>query len=336
MRFDWQAFCVQHNVPFVTSGPNTARGHVSVKCPWCGPADHSEHLGLSLDVVDPAWGCFRSSAHRGRNPRRLVQKLLGISFNEAQRLVDEQQLPTADAGELAAAMERLQGGPAVVSARPESAGMLLPAEFKPVLGRAYGKQFLTYLERVRGFPAEMLGEVCERYGLHYCLTGDFAWRLIFPILEEDGRLAGWTGRDIRPGAWLRYRTTEQLPNRVVFNSHHAVREERETLVIVEGPVDVIKADFFGKFFGLSAVATLGTALPGERRAALAMLAQRFKRVALLFDEGTLGEVVSLAPEIAEASGRRVELWRPGIKDPGAMSAEQLHEFLANNLQGKSP
>ena len=70
----------------------------------------------------------------------------------------------------------------------------------------------------------------------------------------------------------------------------------------------------------------------ERRAALATLCRRFKRAALLFDEGTLPEVTSLAPELSETSGVPVALWRPGVKDPGDMSSAQIVKFLYDHLQ----
>lgn len=326
MRFDWRAFCLEHNVLFVTSGPNTARGHISVKCPWCGQADPSQHMGLSLDRNNPAWGCFRNAAHRGRNPRRLVQRILSISFNEACRIVEVQREVT-DVDGLERSIRALS---AAVAERRTEVCPAWPAEFKPILGRTFGIEFRLYLER-RGFSGTDVPVVCERYGLHYALTGDFAWRLIFPIHDADGRLLGWTGRDIRPKAWLRYRSSSPLPQRVLYNMHHAARSLGETLVVVEGPVDAIKVDFFGASLGIAAVATLGTALPRERRAALATFARRFRRVALFFDDDTLPEVTSLVPELSELVGNSVELWRPGLKDPGEMSAEQLNQLLTTYL-----
>lgn len=327
IRFDWHAFCATYNVAFVTSGPNTARGHISIRCPYCGEADRSQHMGLSLDPADPVWGCFRNSAHRGRNPRRLVQKLLGLSFDEAQRLVGTQAPPTDD-GSMEAAIQRLG---AVEEEREEpDAALAFPAEFKAVVpGRGYADRFIAYLEG-RGFLGAA-GEVCDRYGLHYALTGDFAWRLIFPIHDVDGRPIGWTGRDIRPSAWLRYRTSTPLPNRVLYNAHLAVRNTGGMLVVVEGPVDALKVDYYGRALGVTSVATLGTALPRERRAALASLAQRFKRTALLFDDDTLSEATGLVAEVSETMGGEVELWRSGAKDPGGMPPEEIKGFLNSRI-----
>ncbi len=87
-RFDWLSFIKAHKIPYVTSGPNTAKNHISIKCCWCGNDDPSEHLGLSLNENAPAWGCLRNQKHRGQNVMFLVQKLrdnLGIEAYAPER-----------------------------------------------------------------------------------------------------------------------------------------------------------------------------------------------------------------------------------------------------------
>src|ERR1700733_9885470 len=87
MRFDWRAFCINNRVEFVDRGPNVARGNIGIRGPWCGHAAPSQHMGLSLDVNNPAWGCFRNGKHRGRDPIRLIIKLTGMSWESAKNLV---------------------------------------------------------------------------------------------------------------------------------------------------------------------------------------------------------------------------------------------------------
>lgn len=340
--FDWRSFCSQYSVHFVTSGPNTARGHISVNCPFCGKSDPSQHMGLSLSKREPVWGCLRNSGHRGRNPRRLVQKLLGCTFEEAQRIVDVQQ-SASNEGDLEASIARLQESAELEQEAPARIRKALawPKEFREVVPsvNSYSKKFLAYVQS-RGFSEEDAVEVCGRYLLHYSLTGDQAWRLIFPIfnfassyLHGEQELAGWTGRDIRDGAWLRYRTSVDLPNEVVYNSHLAFNSMNRTLVIVEGPVDAVKMDYYGAKQGVSAVATLGTALPAERKAALAMLIPKFNRVFCLFDEETLAVATELVGELSEIARQEVKLWQPPAgKDAGAMSPVHIEEYLRSHLQ----
>ena len=84
---DWIRLFEANNIPWVSRGPNTKRGEVSIKCPWCGEDDPSEHLGISLDKEN--WGCLRSIRHRGRRPYALVQALLGCSYAQARIIVDQ-------------------------------------------------------------------------------------------------------------------------------------------------------------------------------------------------------------------------------------------------------
>lgn len=333
MRFDWQGFCSKNRVQFVTHGPNTARGHISIHCPYCGNADTSQHMGLSLEQRRPFWGCFRNARHRGGNPRRLVQKLLGCSYAEAVAIVKGTQ--AADSGELDRMLLALAAPARQAPQAANDAHRTLPGGCKPIVPlQGYAGRFLSYLEAPapigRGFGIDA-ERVCSIYGLNYCLVGDQEWRVVFPIRNHLGDLVGWTGRDIRPAATLRYLSCSDLPHRAVFNIDRACRSEADTLVIVEGPVDAIKIDHFGAELGVAAVGTLGTALPPERVSVLANLARRFDRVALLFDEDTLPEVLSLAPMLGELASRDVWLWRPGLKDPGTMTGQQVQEFLNHQM-----
>lgn len=336
MRFDWTAFCLKNQVAFVTRGPNTGRNRISIKCPYCGAADKSQHMGLSLDVKWPHWGCLRNSSHRGNNPRRLVQKLLGITYEEALRLVRGTQ--TADDVELSNALDALRADAAAPEQASQASERPLPSECRSIAdamtsprlpGKTYARKFLDYVAD-RGFGLDAYN-VCVQYDLHYALTGDQEWRVVFPIHDVDGNVTGWTGREIRDAATLRYRSCDNLPHTAVYNIDLAARSEADTLVIVEGPIDTAKMDYYGAEHGVTAVGTLGTALPSERVSILARLARRFDRVALLFDEGTLPEVLSLAPALEELSGNQVYLWRPGLKDPGAMTQAQIGEFIYHQM-----
>lgn len=324
MRFDWRSFCTAHGIPFVTSGPNTARGRISIKCPYCGQADPSQHMGLSTDVNNPVWGCFRNAAHRGCNPRRLVQRLLNSSYVEAQRIVGEQDR-TADESELEQAMRGLRNND--VEAAALATPLEWPLEFRLVVDTPLGlnpddryrRQFLDYLGG-RGFDNPKW--LCWKFGLYYALTGDYAWRLIFPIRGALGMVLGWTGRDIRKGVKLRYKTSPALPQDSAYNVDIALESGRRKLVIVEGPVDALKVHAYS---GAAAIATLGTALPSARRAFLARLVREFEEVVLCLDEDAWTQAAVLQNELAEASGSQVSLLRPGSKDPGSMSSVQIKE-----------
>jgi hypothetical protein len=317
MRFDWQRFCTRNKISFVTHGPNVAQGHLGIKCPWCGSADKSEHMGLKLDVRDPVWGCFRNAAHRGRNPTRLIARLLNIGFASAARMVEAELINVDDMEGAVAAMQH-EAAPGPVG-RPALAA--IPEEFRP-LGRqpenSYESRFLAYLSG-RGFgDSGDAAALAEAYGLWYALTGEQAWRVIFPVMDEANKLLGWTGRDIRHGATLRYKASPGLGKDVLLTfPEYPGTPMSEVLVICEGPVDALKIDAYGSGFGIKAVATMGTAFTVGQIAQLARLAKRHRKTWAIFDQDALAQNLYLTDQVPGAQWYKLP---DGIKDPGELTS----------------
>ena len=329
MKFDWKKFCDDYGIPYVTKGPHTTAGNLSVKCPYCAQADSSERLGLKLDIRNPAWHCWRNDQHAGRNPRRLVQKLLQCSFADAQSIVDNQLVSTPEQEELEKATDALRLTrqiPTTVQAKPISVALQMPIEFKSLNQYAtstsrYGDLFMTYLAQTRGFGTDAPA-VAKQFDLHYVLTGDFAWRLIIPFYT-DHILVGWTGRDIRHKAKLRYRTEGN--KRLIFNADK-VTETHQTLLITEGPLDAIKLHHYGSSRGYATVATLGTAISPEQKPLLVQSIRKCKSAVILFDRDTLVTGMRLAEELEALSGRPVRSrYLADYKDPGEIPAWNVAE-----------
>jgi len=324
VKFDWKRFCDDYGIPYVTQGPHTTIGNLSVKCPYCANADSSEHLGLKLDIRDPAWHCWRNGQHAGRNPRRLVQKLLQCSFADAQSIVTNQLVATPEQEELDKATEAMRPKVHIhtrIKAEPESTPLQMPLEFKPLNDYArstsrYGDLFVAYLAQTRGFGTDT-PVVAKQFDLRYVLTGDFAWRLIIPFYV-DNLLIGWTGRDIRRNAHLRYRTHGD--KRLIFNTDAVAGAK--TLLITEGPLDAIKLHHYGIPQGYAAVATLGTAISPEQKPLLAQCIRKCESAVILFDRDTLVTGMTLAEELEALSGRPVRSrYLADYKDPGEIPAQ---------------
>lgn len=332
MRFDWKRFCTENGIRFVTEGPNTARNHISVRCPYCSTADPSQHMGLKLDIADPAWGCWRNAEHRGRNPRRLVQRLLNCSFKRALAIVQEQQSPLDEFEEAAA---RLAPGNAprpfqIVPGRV----LRLPGGSKPVGAVGYGKHFLAYLRDDRGFGSDAQA-VSDTFRLHYNLAGEWQWRLLIPFYHE-GVLVGWTGRDIRRDTKLRYRTMEDMSKDLIYNADAAIAAAEKgasLLWIVEGPFDAMKMHFYGLALGSAVVAVLGTAVTRPQVALLTrLLRQHFQNGVVMFDSDMYA--VALANELETLSGRPTKVQHPPetFKDPGEMDAAAVQQCIRANAE----
>lgn len=325
--FSWKKFCDERRIPYVERGPNTARNHISIRCPFCGAGDPSEHMGLHLDPRDPKWGCFRGASHRGRDPAYLVQALLGCTPGVARMTVDAQK-PETDAFE--ETVQRLLYPPATErgSAAPARA-LEMPREFKPLFGSGseYARRFFRYL-RQRGFGD--LDDLAEQYDLRYCLAGRFRNRLIIP-LYDCGELVGWTGRAINPAMSPRYLTLSREEGALADADSFVwqrrwVERGKGALVIVEGPMDAIKVDWYLPT-GRPRVVTCLFGKPKARQVDfLVGVARRYERIVVALDRDAYADSMRLASQLSEVGGSAVAPPLPA-PDPGSMAPDQILELL---------
>lgn len=330
-KFDWIGFFKRHNINYVTGGPNFSRKmRANIRCPFCGDADPSEHLGVSAAGW---WGCLRNAAHRGKSPHFLIQKLLGCSSEEARRIVGvkEESAPTRDdLAESFAALKRAVGGVPTKS-RPKK--LEFPSEFKPLLnGSPFAEPFLEYLEE-RGFRGPQITWLAKNYDLHYARRGRYAYRLVVPVYDRYGRLLTWTARSIRQDATLRYDTLRSSGDPSDGRGPVALAPDKETvlglpvlyaaqnpkvLVLVEGPFDALKITAFGRGLGVYAAALFGLNVSESQVAEILELSQRFERTYLLLDKGAELHKLRLASELPLATLGILSLGDTA-EDPGAMS-----------------
>lgn len=343
--FDWSTFCKQSGVPFVESGASTAKGNIYIHCPFCGAADKSHHMGLSLSIKQPYWGCWRDPTHRGVAPQRLLVALLSCSWEEATKIVKELGGETAE--DYDAILRRFidaaepKAEPIVVKKR----ALILPTEFKRLdNASSYSLPYKRYLSR-RGF--DDAAKVSTRFDLRYCLRGPFGGRLIIPIYHKE-KLVSWTARDVTGKSTLRYRTLgtdaencaktgygPALSNLadVVYNGDRATRRalsgKARTLVVCEGPFDAIKVDWLGRSVGVSAVALFGSTKRAQVLELLSIVEQGYESVVVALDADALKNAIHLVDMLRgllNCSVRRLAL-PDGVKDPGDLSERNFNRLF---------
>jgi hypothetical protein len=317
---DWVSFVEANHIDYVTRGPNTKRGEISIKCPWCGAEDPSEHLGISLTSEN--WGCYRDPSHRGHSQPRLVAALLGVSYSQAKLIVA--QFGRADPDNLEQALAALTGMTVLPAHSPE-APHLLP-EFKPIEQTGTTAKFWRYLA-TRGFAN--VADVCKKYSLMCCLTGRWKDRVIIPVVHE-GELVAWTGRAIvNPVSAPRYLSSSEAIKSTVFNNDVGTGK---LLLVTEGPFDAMKLDFYGRVHGVRAVACFGVSMSVEQICVLRSLRARFAKCIVLFDAEATGAALQASEWLgAEAMLEPIldSVYR--VNDPGSMSREQVHHFVRGLL-----
>jgi len=133
-----------------------------------------------------------------------------------------------------------------------------------------GKVARRYLEK-RGFN---VNELTSKYKFRDGgFVGDWAYRVIIPIIDTDGRICSWQGRSYA-GQDLRYKTLaiEKAlvdPKKMLFNLNNC---NKSYVVCVEGPFDALK-------FGDNCCATLGTSVTEAQ----VQLLTEYKKVVIIFD-----------------------------------------------------
>ena len=145
----------------------------------------------------------------------------------------------------------------------------------------------------------------------------------------DGQLVTWSARAIGE-ATIRYRDlklAESLlaPKEALFN-HDCIGGGGRALVITEGPFDALKIDFYGRLYGVRAVALSTNSIQDAQAFLLQDAADRFDRVIVMMDNAsTLGIVDSMRMKQALFFLDNVEaLPVPyGAKDAGELSPKQV-------------
>lgn len=320
---DWVAFLNENEIPYVTRGPNTKRGEVSVKCPWCGDEDPSEHLGISLTSEN--WGCYRSADHRGHAPSRLVQALLGSSFGEARQTVKAYSHADPDSlnGALAA-LTRMGEAPKPVTG--PLTGLGLPPGCWPIAKEGSTARFWQYLSR-RHF--DDVDDLVSRYQLQCGTTGVQKDRIVIP-LYQGGELTGWTGRAIQEVRNApRYLSSSEAVKRLIFNEDD-LKEGGKILFVVEGPFDALKLDYYGEPLAARATCLFGVTMTMDQIFTLNRVKRNFKKTVILFDRGAAGPAFD-ACDWVQGPNVVIGSLPEGLKDPGAMKCEEVEKLIKEFL-----
>jgi hypothetical protein len=333
--FDWLGFLNQHGVPYVEHGPNVARGNVNIRCPWCGSADSSEHLGISL--TGKGWGCWRNHDHRGKSPVRLIRALIGVGVAEALQICapDRLQQLASDhtLGDTLAAL--LSETTAIQTARTT---LEYPDFIVPIADRGLGRHHVNYLVS-RDYTRAEVSDLIRQYDLRRATAGAFLNRVIVPVTLL-GQLVNWTGRAIGSSD-LRYRTLSTDPvkaersglpvaavsiEKTVFNFDALMQADGGTLAVGEGPFDAIRMDYFGQEYGTRATCFFGTGnLTDQQVELIGDIAGNFDRRVLVVDTDASVDSLRMWSRLERLDFESAYLPR-NIKDPALMNVGDMRRL----------
>lgn len=314
----WEQFLSDNNIEYVTRGPNTKRGEVSIQCPWCGENDPSQHLGISLSGDN--WGCHRDATHRGHSSVRLVAALLGCSYPQAKLIAG--QYSVTDPSTLSDALTLLNA--TSEAPKPIAGPVFMPPDFRPIKASGLTFKFYRYLQD-RGF--DYVERLVSIYNLRCCMTGQWKDRIIIPLTDRKDKLVAWTARALvsRPQA-PRYLSTTDIVKKMVFNEFELLGGG-ELLFIVEGPFDALKIDYYGMLSGARATCVFGTSITIDQIAALNDLTKVFDKVVILLDPEAFAQSFDMNDWLNAEIGELPK----GVEDPGALTKEQVLDLVRKYL-----
>lgn len=290
--FDWRRCLSEQRVPFIEKGPNVKRGEINIRCPFCGSADPSFHMGISEET---GWySCWRNrSQHSGKSPLRLLMKLLRVPYERARELagLGESYVDPEGFDAMAAKIMGRDGG----TGRKEEVRrrtLDLDPAFRPIGPHGRTARHWDYLLG-RGFADGDIEALGRLYGV--CAGGgDYEGRVVLPYYQ-DGDLVTWTARAIGQSSarYLDLSRDESIlaPKQTLYN-HDAIVEgpgaAAGLLLVVEGPFDALKLDFYGRPYGVRAVALSTNSVTEAQVYLLQSSEGRFARRAVMMDQNASG------------------------------------------------
>ena len=333
MAFDWQDFLDRRGIEYAERGKSTAKNNIYVHCPFCGDSDTGHHMGISLD--GKGWGCWREQQHRGRNPTKLVQALLGISWQEAQGITGSTGRAPASATLLGAVRTALgMDKPSQAESKTE---LTLLKQFLP-LRTNKPSPHLSYM-RKRKFSDEEIEWLTKRFKLHVSWVAHphWAWRIIIPVYDMRKRLVTWTGRAVGETK-LRYRSLSSDPEKqkkgeplalgpisdYFLDGRRAAKGGR-FLVLCEGPFDCMRLALEAGEFDARVTCFFGKAISPAQLDTLARIRDRYDAVFLLLDAAEKASAMRMASNLTALQVKPFYL--EGKKDPGEMTAAEVRALF---------
>ena len=296
---DFLALAEEYRIPTLSEGHHhCVQGWIQTHCPGCS-VGYGWHLGWN--IAKGYFSCWRCGKRKTNDVLRSL-------------------LPSVPLGELYRRfLSGRRAAPVpVVRRRGAAARVVYPPDTGPL--RLSQRAYIIG----RGFDPDEIQSMWDVKGVGPC-GGIWAYRILMPIHDSDGRVVSYTARAIAEEAQPRYRNLSieksVLNPKLMLYGEHLVSGDH--VVVVEGPIDAWRV-------GPGAVALMGAVWVPEQVETL----RSFKRITLIPDNDVEGTGLDAMKRLAAWLGSgdsEIELVTGLDSDPGAMSDEEVAE-LKEHLQ----
>ena len=297
MSFNPYQFLKDYNISYKTEGANTQVGWININCPMCLDGDSGFHGGFNLR--GGYYHCWKCGASQ---PIKIIQKLLLVDYSQARKVESEYSTDNM----INIKLNKKKKATAKKVIPPGTA--LKPPHRKYLKSRGFDTDYLIEKYKILGTrPGETF------------LKKSYELRIIIPIINREGTVISFQGRDITGKATLRYKAcpvkdSVQDMKQTLYNLNNCTPP---LICLTEGVFDVWR-------MGDGFAATFGTALTeGQLKE---IVKYGFTEIFWLFDPGTEAQKKAEAGAYKLASlGLNVELVElTGDKDPGELTPEEAN------------
>jgi len=294
---DFVSLCRDVRISIAEEGDtHCTAGWVQTHCPFCGDGSYGFHLGFNLEFGNMnCWKC-------GKQDMKAFLKSI---------------LPASRHSQIFALIKKhTTKGHRVIRTKKT---IVRKRNIKPVrgMGELLDKH-KRYLER-RGFDAEALIKEWGLKATRY-LSGEWNWRIVAPIRDQEKRIVAYTGRALNKKEQLRWRTTpnDEMavdPNCLIYGIEKC--DPAAGILIVEGPSDVWR-------MGPGCGGLLGIDWSEQQ----ASMLRQFNRRFICFDRHPVAQkrAKALAYWLAPFPGV-TELILIDADDPGCLSQEEADNIM---------
>ena len=291
-----EAFCFDHRIEYLTGGHHHAhQGWAQIHCPFCSSGIEGYHLGFSLERG--SFNCWRCGKHS-------VWDTLGRLLN-----TNDKQL----IGQVFSKYDKAQARVRDTKKKQRKRSAKKPAGMDALT--SHHKRYL----RGRGFSPKLLTEKWGVQGTEH-LGGQWRWRLIYPIQNQEGDIVGYQGRTIRRKCKPKYKMSDDADmtedaTTLLYGHHKATGD---TILVTEGVTDVWN-------FGYGTVATMGIDWTLEQANKIRQYKNRF----IMFDpeEQAQKRAEELAKWLSYFPGN-TEIIEDLPCDPGDLDEDEVNEIKA--------
>lgn len=278
-----------------------------VCCPFCTERNETEDTKyrLGVNIYTGKAHCFNCDWRSGSDDRFAS---LENTYKEFARVLDVDESQEVD-GEVKRKKLKV-----------EKSEVKLPPEYEPLWKDAedddIGKQALKYLLD-RGVTKEQI----KRHMMGFCATGQFRYRIIFPVLSRKLGLYSFTGRDFKDVSSLKYLNSEGRKTLYGLEATK-LRTDITRAVLVEGVFDVFAVE--RAIPEVIALGRLGNSLSEKEIKNL----KKFKEITVWPDpdkpgiRGTIRTVETILTAFPEMKIRCVMPRKENDTDPGDLGVER--------------